>query len=77
MKITIAGQDLEYLGTDQYGSWYNFLNPEILTTIVVRPNVSLRDTVVKTVDTFRRARHQRLKELNTRVTKSTTELGNS
>ena len=65
MKITIAGQDLEYLGTDQYGSWYNFLNPEILTTIVVRPNISLWDTVVKTVDTFRRERRRRLKELNT------------
>ena len=65
MKITIAGQDLEYLGTDQYGSWYNFLNPEILTTILVRPDGSLSDTVVKTVDTFRRERRRRLKELNT------------
>jgi hypothetical protein len=54
-KITVAGQDLEYPGTDQYGSWYNFLNPEILTTIVVRPDVSLWDTVLKTVDTFRLA----------------------
>jgi hypothetical protein len=62
-KITIAGQELEYLGTDQHGSWYNFLNPEILTTIMVRPNVSLRDAVVKAVQTFGRARHERLREL--------------
>jgi hypothetical protein len=64
-KITVAGQDLEYLSTDQHGSWYNFLNPEILTTILVRPDGSLSETVVKTVDTFRRERRRRLKELNT------------
>jgi hypothetical protein len=64
-KFTIAGQDLEYLGTDQYGSWYSFLNPEILTTILVRPDGNLCDTVVKTVDTFRRERCRRLKESNT------------
>jgi len=64
-KITVAGQELEYLSTNQHGSWYNFLNPEILTTILVRPDGSLRDSVVKTVDTFRRERRRRLKELNT------------